>query len=148
MEQTPYNDHLAYWQEVIHQLDLSARWVRKNLTKRLGVKISNNNQIRMVQSDIAALSRCAIEVQDALKWYESQIVSGDATSPLTAVEKNRHAKFLKKSEELWKSILSECNDFDKKLEPIKKQIDFLNWKFANHPLTHRETGNQNKGGNQ
>ena len=140
MEQTPYNDHLAYWQEVVHQINLNARWVRKGLIKKLGVKISNNHQLRIVMSDIAALSRYAIEVQNALKWYESQIISGDATSPSTAVEKNRHAKFLAKSEILWKSILSEANDFDKKLAPIKEQIEFLNWKYINHPLTHRETG--------
>ncbi len=140
MEQTPYNDHLAYWQEVVHQVELAARNVRKSLTKKLGVKIPNNHDTQIVVSDIAALSRCAIEVQNALKWYNTQIQSGDATSPSTAVENNRHVKFLKKSEELWKSILSEANDFDKKLEPIQANVKFVTERFANHPLTHRETG--------
>ena len=141
MEQTPYNDHLAHWQEMVHQAELTARNVRKSLTKKLGVKISNNHDLSIVVSDIAALSRCAIEVQDALKWYETQIQSGDATSPSTAVENNRHVKFLAKSEILWKSILSEANDFDKKIGPIQENIKFLNEKYLNHPLSHRETGN-------
>ena len=126
---------------MVHQAELTARNVRKSLTKKLGVKISNNHDLSIVVSDIAALSRCAIEVQDALKWYETQIQSGDATSPSTAVENNRHVKFLAKSEILWKSILSEANDFDKKIGPIQENIKFLNEKYLNHPLSHRETGN-------
>jgi len=138
--ETPYNDHLAYWQGVVHQAELAARNVRKSITKKLGVKISNTHDLSIVVSQIAALSRCAIDVQNALKWYETQIVSGDATSPSTAVENNRHAKFLAKSEILWRSILAECNDFDKKLAPIEANVKFITERFANHPLTHRETG--------
>ena len=140
MEQTPYNDHLAYWQEVVHQTELTARNFRKSITRKLGVKISNTHDLQIVVSDIAALSRCAIEVQNALKWYETQLTSGDATSPSGAVENNRHARFLKKSELLWKSILSESNDFDKKVIPIEANVKFITERYANHPLTHRETG--------
>jgi hypothetical protein len=140
MEQTPYDDHLAYWQGVVHQQDLTARNVRKGISNKLGGKISNSHGIKIVESDIAGLTRCAIEVQNALKWYETQIISGDATSPSTAVEENRHARFLKKSEELWRSIISEANAFDKRLIPIKANVDWINWKYLNHPLTHRETG--------
>jgi hypothetical protein len=140
MEQTPYDDHLAYWQEVVRQQDLNARTVRKGIVKKLGVKISNNHDLKIVESKIAGLTRCAIEVQNALKWYETQLQSGDATSPSTAVENNRHARFLKNSETLWKALISEANAFEKQLIPIKQEVDYLNWKYHHHPLTHRETG--------
>jgi len=140
MEQTPYNNHLAYWQEVVHQEDLTARNVRKAIAVQIESQITNSHDLKIVESKIAGLTRCAIEVQNALKWYETQIISGDATSPSTAVENNRHNRFLAKSEALWRSFISEANAFDKRLLPIKEQIDFLNWKYANHPLTHRETG--------
>jgi hypothetical protein len=140
MEQTPYNNHLAYWQEVVHQSELASRNLRKSIIRTLGIKISNSHELKSVEAKVAGLTRCAIEVQDALKWYETQLQSGDATSPATAVEENRHARFLKKSEQLWRSIISEANAFDKQLIPIKEQVEFLNWKYLNHPLTHRETG--------
>jgi hypothetical protein len=145
--QISYDDHLAYWQEVIQQQDLNARNVRKAIMKELGSKISNNHDLKIVEAKVAGLTRCAINVQDALKWYETQLVSGDATSPSTAVEENRHNRFLKKSEQLWRGIIAEANAFDKQLAPIEEHIKFLNWKYLNHPLTHRETGGK-KGENQ
>jgi len=138
--QISYDDHLAYWQEVIRQQDLTARNVRKAIAVQIESQITNSHGIKIVESKIAGLTRCAIEVQDALKWYETQIQSGDATSPSTAVENNRHVKFLAKSEALWRSFFSEANAFDKKLIPIKQEVDWINWKYLNHPLTHRETG--------
>lgn len=140
-----YDDHLAYWQEVIHQEDLTARSVRKAIVRSLGIKISNSHDIAIVESKIAGLTRCAINVQNSVKWYETQLQSGDATSPSTAVEENRHNRFLAKSEALWRSMIAEANAFDKRLLPIKEQIDFLNWKYINHPLTHRETGQEGEG---
>jgi hypothetical protein len=145
--QISYDDHLAYWQEVIRQEDLNARNVRKAIIRTLGIKISNTHDLKIVEAKVAGLTRCAIEVQNALKWYETQLQSGDATSPSTAVENNRHARFLAKSEALWRSMIAEANAFDKQLAPIEEHIKFLNWKFQNHPLTHRETGGK-KGENQ
>lgn len=134
-----YQEHLVFWQKQIYQRDLDARNLRKGLISKLGVKISNNHDIQIVGSQIAGLTRCAIEMQNALKWYNTQIQAGDATAPLTAVEKNRHTKFIDKSEALWKLILSQANNFDKNLASIQENVNFLDWTYTNHPLTHRET---------
>jgi hypothetical protein len=137
--QISYDEHLAYWQGVIHQEELASRNLRKSIVNKLE-SISNNHEIEIVEAKVAGLTRSAINVQNALKWYSTQLISGDATSPSTAVEENRHNRFLAKSEALWRSFLSEANAFDKQVAPIKENIEFLNWKYNNHPLTMRETG--------
>jgi hypothetical protein len=135
--QVSYADHLRYWQEIVNSAMLDAKNAKKSIDVQLQSKVATKHDWNILNNKISALSRVVYDIQSAVKWYETQLLAGQVVQPSGAVEQKHHVKFLSKAENYWKALLSECYAYDKKIEPMLDNIEFKNWTYANHPLTHR-----------
>ena len=135
--QVSYAEHLRHWQEIVDGAMLNAKNVRKSINVQLQSKVANKHDFDILNHKVNSLLRCVEDIQNAVKWYETQLQSGDVAQPKGAVETKHHAKFLANAENYWKSLISECRAYQAKLEPIKEAIGFQNWVHDTHPLTRR-----------